>query len=89
MIRIEMRYTDEFGNTTALDKETNIYPDQGNDEIDEMERFVNNFLRAVSYSSFNKDKVILESVTEDEYEAVQDFLWDLRNDMKNEESNND
>lgn len=29
MIRIEMRYTDEYGNTTSLDKETTVYPDLG------------------------------------------------------------
>ena len=86
MIRIEMRYTDEYGNTTSLDKETTIYPDLGNSEIDEMERFINYFLRGVGYPSFNKDKIILESVTEDEYEEIVDYLWDMRH---KESENND
>lgn len=86
MIRIEMRYTDEYGNTTSLDKETTLYPDLGNDEIDEMERFINYFLRGVGYPSFNKDKIILESVTEDEYEEIVDYLWDMRH---KESENND
>ncbi len=86
MIRIEMRYTDEYGNTTSLDKETTVYPDLGNSEIDEMERFINHFLRGVGYLSFNKDKIILESVTEDEYEEIVDYLWDMRH---KESENND
>lgn len=86
MIRIEMRYTDEYGNTTSLDKETTVYPDLGNSEIDEMERFINYFLRGVGYPSFNKDKIILESVTEDEYEEIVDYLWDMRH---KESENND
>lgn len=86
MIRIEMRYTDEYGNTTSLDKETTLYPDQGNNEIDEMEKFINHFLRGVGYPSFNKDKIILESVTEDEYEEIVDYLWDMRH---KESENND
>ena len=86
MIRIEMRYTDEYGNTTSLDKETTVYPDLGNSEIDEMERFINYFLRGVGYPSFNKNKIILESVTEDEYEEIVDYLWDMRH---KESENND
>ena len=68
-----------------MDKETKIYPDLGNTEIDEMEVFVNNFLKAVGYPCFNKERVLLESMTEGEYEAVKDFLWNLRHeeDLKN------
>lgn len=44
---------------------------------DYLERTLNDFLNIAGYT-MDKDKVILISVSEEEYELIQSFLWDIR-----------
>jgi hypothetical protein len=51
---------------------------------EEIEKIINNFLNLCGYSDYNKDRVILTSVSNEEYDMVMDFLDNLRTNNKNE-----
>lgn len=78
MIRLKMEYENEFGHKFTMENKTEIYPDLGNDTLDELAEQINNFMRQIGYPSFNKDKIFLESVTEEEYEYLIGCLDEYR-----------
>lgn len=69
----KMELTNICGNTTKIDTDLSTYcfPE-------EMEKIINNFLNLCNYSGYNKDRVILRSVSNEEYYMIMDFLDDLR-----------
>lgn len=79
MVRIELRVTDELNNSYSMDNEVGLYPDLGNDFLDEFAREVNIFLRQCGYPSYNKDTVFLKSITDEELEELEDYLETIRN----------
>lgn len=45
--------------------------------LDYLEKTLNDFLNIAGYT-MDKDKVMLISVSDEEYELVQSFIWDMR-----------
>lgn len=78
-IAIKLYFRNEFGSEYEISKTANTYPDYGDDEISMLARTINLFLRHIGYECFDKDMVLLESITEEEYDMLQDYLFELRN----------
>lgn len=78
-IAIKLYFRNEFGSEYEMSKTADTYPDLGEDTISMLARTINLFLRHIGYSVFDKDMVLLESITEEEYEILQSYLFELRN----------
>lgn len=83
-IKIEMEEP-SYNHKVVTEVEEALYPDLGCDVIETLEKAINSFLKTYGYPDYNKDRVILISVTDKEYEQLDDYLWDLRNNKKEEE----
>jgi hypothetical protein len=84
MIRLKMEYENEFGHTFTMENKVDVYSEFGNDILDEFARQINKFMEQIGYLSFNKDKIFLESVTEEEYDYLIECLDEYR---ENKEEN--
>ena len=62
-----------------------VYHDLGENELDVIGEFINNALRLAGYMRKN-NYIFMESITEDEYEAIAEFLYDYRNVQKGDET---
>lgn len=82
-IKIEMEEP-LYNHKVVTEVEEALYPDLGCDVIETLEKAINSFLKTYGYSDYDKDRVILTSVTDKEYEQLEDYLWDLRNNKKEE-----
>lgn len=88
--RIEIKVTDLDDNTsTSVDKTIQLYPDLGWECTfqGEFASLINKFMDLLGYSKYDKDTIMLESVTLEEYDKVIGFLDDIRN--KKEEDENE
>ena len=83
-IKIEMEEP-LYNHKVVTEVEEALYPDLGCDVIETLEKAINAFLKTYVYPDYDKDRVILISVTDKEYEQLDDYLWDLRNNKKEEE----
>ena len=80
-IKIEMEEP-LYNHKVVTEVEEALYPDLGCDIIETLEKTINSFLKTYGYPNYDKDRVILISVTDKEYEQLDDYLWDLRNNKK-------
>lgn len=78
-MKIVMELETEFGTVTKLEQ---IVESSCGDEVDFLSIFINNFMKAATFSFFDKDRVFLESVTDEEYEILLDYLHEIRKDKK-------
>ena len=76
-MKILMEFESDFGTITPL--EQRVESSYGS-EVDFLSAFINNFMKAATFSSFDKDRVFLESVTGEEYEILLDYLNEIRKD---------
>lgn len=83
-IKIEMEEP-SYNHKVVTEVEEALYPDLGCDVIETLEKAINSFLKTYGYQNYDKDRVILISVTDKEYEQLDDYLWDLRDNKKEEE----
>jgi hypothetical protein len=87
--RIEIKVTDlDYNTSTSVDKTIQLYPDMGWECTfqGEFASLINKFMDLLGYPNFNKDSIILESVTLEEYDRIIGFLDKIRNpDEYNEE----
>ena len=77
MISYEFKYKDQFGNEYEMKNTVEINYDFGDSEILSLAKALNLFLKQCGYP-YNKDMVFLESITEEEFEELADFLSELR-----------
>lgn len=77
MIKYSFSFTNEFGHNFKMENEVEVYPDIGNDEKDELSEAFNNFMNQIGYR-FNNDYILMESLTEDEYNYLLSCLDDYR-----------
>lgn len=82
-IKIEMEES-LYNHKVVTEVEEALYPDLGCDVIETLEKAINSFLKTYGYPDYDKDRVILTSVTDKEYEQLEDYLWDLRNKKEEE-----
>ena len=64
--------------TLTMEQTAQLYPDLGYDVLETLASFINKFLNAYGYPRYNKQYVFLESVTEEEYDQLQDYLCMIR-----------
>lgn len=83
-IKIEMEEP-LYNHKVVTEVEEALYPELGCDAIETLEKTINSFLKIYGYPDYDKDRVILISVTDEEFEQLEDYLWDLRNNKKEEE----
>lgn len=86
MISYRFEFTNEFGNIFIMEnKNIELYPDVGNNEIDELERAINKFMCQIGYEHcYKKDMIFLESIDEEEYEYLSHCLVDFRDRKESE-----
>lgn len=83
-IRIEMEEP-LYNHKVVTEVEEPLYLDLGCDAIEVLEKAINSFLKTYGYPNYDKDRVILISVTDKEHEQLEDYLWDLRDNKKDGE----
>ena len=84
-IRIRFELTDEGGNNYISESSVEVFHSLGDTELDTIGEQLNVFLRQCGYVRKN-DNIFMEDVTDEEYEALADYLAELRN---KEDSNDD
>ena len=83
-VRIEMEEP-VYNHKVVTEVEEALYPDLGCDAIDVLEETINNFLKTYGYPNYDKDRVMLTSMTTEEREQLEYYLEDLRSNKKEEE----
>ena len=78
---LSLEYITEFGDRTRL--ETSLLETEP--DLNQMEVIINGFLKACTFPGFNKNRVLLTSMSDKEAEALMDFLIDYRANHKGEE----
>lgn len=78
-VNIGFEFTNTFG--SYFNQSSDIQLFERTDEICEIGEKLNIFLRQIGYPRRN-DYIFMEDLTEEELEAVADFLWGYR--LKNE-----
>lgn len=77
VITIEFRMVDRWGNKFAQRSTFEMFEDFGEREIDELGKKFNNFLSQCGYVR-NHDYMLMDDLTLEELEVVEDFLRELR-----------
>lgn len=80
-ITIKFEFTNEFGDHYSQESKLTVFSDLGEKEIDCIGEQLNIFLKQIGYIRKN-DLIFMEDVTDEEYEALSDFLDDYRADNK-------
>lgn len=75
---------DTNGGEYTQESTVEVFFDQGEDELQVIGRQLNCFLRQVGYFRHN-DYILMEDLTEDEYEAVEEFLGEFRKERNQNE----
>lgn len=83
-ITIGFDYTGECGDSYSATSTLASFPDIGESNIDVIGRQLNCFLRQVGYYRPN-DNILMESLSDDEYDAVVEFLENYRSDKMRDE----
>lgn len=86
-LTIKFELKDEYGLTYTSSSEFQVYSDFGDTTVDLIGQYLNTFLVQCGYS--RRDNIFMESLTDDELEAVAYFLEDYRLDKKNKEKNDE
>lgn len=81
-ITIGFKYINEFKDRFEAESEFDVIEEVGDDELTEIGRQFNTFLRQAGYIRHN-DLMFMEDISEEEYDALQDFLDEYR--AKNKE----
>lgn len=68
---------DEFGNHFSQTSKLEVFRDLGETEVDTIGTQLNVFLKQCGYIRKN-DNIFMEDLTDSEYDAIADFLDDLR-----------
>lgn len=76
-ITIGFTLEDEFDNKYTQTSSLEIFPDLGETEVDVIGEQLNIFLKQCGYVR-NNDNILMEDLTDDEYDALLDYLDELR-----------
>ena len=82
-IRIKFEFTDEYGNNYVSETTTEVYVDMGETHLMVIGEQLNTFLKQCGYARKN-DYMFMKDITEEECDALADYLKELRN-KNNEE----
>jgi len=77
MISIKFEHTDENG--CFFSAESKVEPmEEFGGVLGELGMAFNTFLRQIGYTFFNKDYILMKSLDEEEYEALESYLEEYR-----------
>ena len=77
-ITIGFSFTDQLGNMYSNQSSVEVFYDMDENELDVIGRQLDAFLKQCGYYRKNNN-ILMESLSDDEYDAVTSFLWDYRN----------
>ena len=77
MIKFSAKFTNEFGHKFKVSTKTETYTSMGEDELRVIGNVMSDFLRQIGYVQ-KGNTILMDSLTEDELEAVQDYLFEYR-----------
>jgi len=80
-LTIAFRLENEFGEKYSQDSTLNILTNFGDTELRMIGRQLNAFLNQCGYIRCNEN-ILMQDITDEEYEALADFLEDLREEKK-------
>lgn len=86
-LTVKFELKDENGFTYTSSSEFQVHSELGEKIVDLIGQYLNMFLIQCGYP--RRDNIFMESLTDDELEAVAYFLEDYRLDKKNKEKNNE
>lgn len=78
-IKIGFRFEDQFGHKYSQASELEVFDELGENDLDTIGHQLNCFLKQCCFVR-EKDFILMESLSEDEAEALYDYLTDLRED---------
>ena len=78
-IEIGFHLIDECANEFSQKSSFEVHTDLGDTVLDSIGRQFNNFLRQCGYIRHNEN-IFMKDLTDDEHEALSDFLCDYRQD---------
>lgn len=76
-IKIGFTFTDRFGNEYSATSEVEMFDSLGYSEVDAIGDKLNVFLRQLGYPR-NNDNILMEDLTDEEHEALLDYLYEIR-----------
>ncbi len=80
-LTIGFHLVNEFNNSFSLKSSVEVFYDIGETELDVIGKQFNIFLKQCGYARHN-DNIFMEDITDEEYEALADFLGKLREEKK-------
>lgn len=80
-IEIGFHLIDENANEFSQKSSMEVFTDLGDTVLDAIGRQLNNFLKQCGYIRPN-EHIFMEDLTDDEYDAITDFLADYRENQK-------
>lgn len=80
-ITIGFSLEDRCGNLYSQSSTVEVFEDLGETELDVIGTQLNTFLKQCGYTRYN-DNILMEDLSDDEYDAVVDYLDDLRADTE-------
>lgn len=83
MIKFSAKFTNEFGHKFKVSTKTETYTSMGEDELRVIGNVMSDFLRQIGYVQ-KGNTILMDSLTEDELEAVQDYLFEYRKERDEE-----
>lgn len=85
-ITIGFKFVDQLGNRYSSESSVEVFYDGGESEIDTIGRLLDVFLKQCGYYR-GGDCILMESLTEDELDAVSSFLDEYRAEHAGAEEN--
>ena len=77
-IKIGFTFTDRFGNEYSTTSNVEVFEPLGERDLDVIGELLNIFLRQIGYIR-SRDCMLMEDLTEEEHDALLDYLDELRN----------
>lgn len=84
-IKIGFTFTDRFENEYSASSNMEIFEEIGESELITIGEQFNTFLRQIGYARRN-DYLLMEDLTEDELDALYDYLTVIRQESSEEDS---
>lgn len=80
-LTIGFHLVDEFNNRYSQESSVEVFTDLGETDLDVIGKQLNIFLKQCGYVRYN-DNVFMEDITDEEYEALADYLEELREEKR-------
>lgn len=80
-LTIGSHLVNEFNDRFSQESSVEVFHDLGETELDVIGKQFNIFLKQCGYVRYN-DNIFMEDITDEEYEALADFLDELREEKK-------